>query len=308
MKVSRLTLLPLLCRPQNLERAHEAFVNAHHGASIIEFAAVVWCREERDQASAGEKFVAVFHDLVGTANKVEVMLHEEVLDNCASERKRHSAVVGAPHGLLSVGVGPEQVAEQARLRHIPRPHQAANLVHVIKFWRKPAVHAENLFVDDSSDRHAVEALRKSAPQRDGVPPLALVVEPIYSVDGGALVVAPKQKEVLRVLDFVGEQEADGFQTLASAVHVVAQEEVIGLRREPAVLEKAEQVVVLAVDIATDFDGGFQLDEDGLRHEHVFGLHAQFFDVGLWEVHLLTRVRAAHREQLLDDFIHIEVGR
>ena len=38
--------------------------------------------------------------------------------------------------------------------------------------------------------------------------LALVVEAVDAVDGGALVVAPQQEEVVRVLDLVGEQQTD----------------------------------------------------------------------------------------------------
>ena len=62
-------------------------------------------------------------------------------------------------------------------------------------------------------------------------------------------VAPEEEEVLWVLDLVGEQEADGLERLLPPVHVVAQEQVVGLWREPAVLEEAQQVRVLAVDVA-----------------------------------------------------------
>ena len=61
-------------------------------------------------------------------------------------------------------------------------------------------------------------------------------------------VSPEQEEVLRVLDLVGQQEADGLQALLPPVDVVAQEEVVGLGREAAVLEQAEQVGVLTVDV------------------------------------------------------------
>ena len=62
-------------------------------------------------------------------------------------------------------------------------------------------------------------------------------------------VAPEEEEVLRVLDLVGQQQADGLQRLLPPVHVVPQEQVVGLGREPAVLEQAQQVRVLTVDVA-----------------------------------------------------------
>ena len=49
-------------------------------------------------------------------------------------------------------------------------------------------------------------------------------------------VTAEDEEVFRVLDLVGEQQADGLEGLLASVDVVAQEEVIGLWGEPAVLE------------------------------------------------------------------------
>lgn len=65
------------------------------------------------------------------------------------------------------------------------------------------MHGEDLFVDDGGNRQAVEAVRKSLPQLDVVPALALIVETIDTVDGGTLVVAAQDEEVLGVLDLVG---------------------------------------------------------------------------------------------------------
>ena len=62
-------------------------------------------------------------------------------------------------------------------------------------------------------------------------------------------VSPEEEEVLWVLDLVCEEQADGLQQLLAPVDVVAQEQVVGLGREPSVLEQPQEVRVLAVDIA-----------------------------------------------------------
>ena len=72
------------------------------------------------------------------------------------------------------------------------------------------------------------------------------VNPVYA---GALVVAPQQEKVLRVLDLVGQQQAYALQGLLAPVHVVPHEQVVGLRGEIPVLEEAQQVRVLAVNVA-----------------------------------------------------------
>lgn len=66
------------------------------------------------------------------------------------------------------------------------------------------MHGEDLLVNDGRNGQAVEAVGESLPQLDVVSPLALVVEAIDTVDGGALVVAAQNEEVLRVLDLVGK--------------------------------------------------------------------------------------------------------
>ena len=66
-------------------------------------------------------------------------------------------------------------------------------------------------------------------------------------------VPPQYEEVLRVLDLVREEEADGLERLLATVDVVAEEEVIRFGREAAVLEEAQEVVVLTVDVTADLD-------------------------------------------------------
>ena len=83
------------------------------------------------------------------------------------------------------------------------------------------MHGEDLLVNDGRDGQAVEAICEGLPQLDVVPSLALIVETVDTVDRGALVVTSQDEEVLRVLDFVGQEQADCLQGLFSSVNVVA---------------------------------------------------------------------------------------
>jgi len=113
------------------------------------------------------------------------------------------------------------------------------------------MHGEDLLVNDSGDGQAVEAVRESLPELDVVATLAFVVKTVDAVDGCAFVVATQDKEVLRVFDLVGEEQADGLERLLATIHVVAKEEIVGLGRETTVLEEAEQVIILPVNIAAN---------------------------------------------------------
>ena len=111
------------------------------------------------------------------------------------------------------------------------------------------MHAEDLLIDDGRDWEAVEAVCEGLPELDVVAALALVVEAVDTVDGGALVVASEEEEVLGVLDLVGEEQTDSFKGLLATIDIVPEEEVVGIRREATVLKEPEQIVVLTMDVA-----------------------------------------------------------
>lgn len=64
-------------------------------------------------------------------------------------------------------------------------------------------------------------------------------------------VAAQDEEVFRILDLVCQQQADGLQRLLASIDVVSEEEVVRFWREAAVLEQAEEVIVLPVYVAAD---------------------------------------------------------
>ena len=113
------------------------------------------------------------------------------------------------------------------------------------------MHGEDLLVNDGGDGQAIEAICEGFPQLDVVPSLALIVEAVDAVDRGALVVTSQDEEVLRVFDLVGQEQADRLQRLFPSVNVVTQEEIVCLRWKSAVLEEAEQIIVLSVNVTTD---------------------------------------------------------
>jgi hypothetical protein len=62
------------CVCTNLERAEQALVYAHHGTCIVKLATVVGSTEQGDELALREELVAIFHDLMGTADEVHVVL------------------------------------------------------------------------------------------------------------------------------------------------------------------------------------------------------------------------------------------
>ena len=79
-------------------------------------------------------------------------------------------------------------------------------------------------------------------------------------------VPSEQEEVFGVLDLVAQEEEDRLEGLLPAVDIVAEEEVVGRGGESAHLKEADEVRVLAVDVADDLDGRAEFDEGRLGEE------------------------------------------
>lgn len=230
---------------------------------------------------------------MSSANKIHIVFLEETRDNIRTESKRNTSIVFTPSSNILIGIRPQKITEKTAVRNISRAHNPADLLHRVEIRAQTTVHGENLLVDDSSDRKAVEAVGECLPQLDVIATLALVVESINTVDGGTLVVTSKDEEVFGVLDLVGEKQADGLKRLLSSVDIITEEEVIGLGREATVLEESEKIVVLSVNITTDLNGGLKLEEDGLRNEDLTSLSTEVADLSLKELNLLARPAASH---------------
>jgi hypothetical protein len=104
-------------------------------------------------------------------------------------------------------------------------------------------------------------------------------------------VATENEEILWIFDLVCQEQAYCLKRLLASIHVIAQEEVVCLGWEAAVLEQAQKIVVLAVDIATDLggelesnrprwreqaylDGSFEFEQYGLRNKDLASLRAK----------------------------------
>ena len=80
-------LLLLFSGLEDLKRAEQALVHAHHGTGVVKLAAVIGCAEQGDELALGEKLVAILDDLVSTANQVHVVLLQESRDDIRAERE-----------------------------------------------------------------------------------------------------------------------------------------------------------------------------------------------------------------------------
>jgi hypothetical protein len=165
---------------------------------------------------------------MSSTHKIKIVSSEELCHNILSEGKGHSTIVLTPTNDIFIWISPQQIAEEASVWDISGSHDSLDLFHVLQLWAEASVHAEDLLVDDGSHGKAVKGISEDLPKLDVISALTcrekgskeegltgggqtFVIEAIDAVDGGALMVATKDKEVFRIFDLVSQEQADGLQ-------------------------------------------------------------------------------------------------
>jgi hypothetical protein len=90
-----------------LETTHEGIVDTHHGSRIVKLAAIIRRGEKGHELTLAEEFVAVFYDLMSSADKVEVVSLAELVNDVLTESEADTAVILAPLVDFLVGITPE---------------------------------------------------------------------------------------------------------------------------------------------------------------------------------------------------------
>mmetsp|Transcript_86966 Transcript_86966/g.130386 ORF Transcript_86966/g.130386 Transcript_86966/m.130386 type:complete len:122 (+) Transcript_86966:483-848(+) len=120
-------------------------------------------------------------------------------------------------------------------------------------------------------------------------------------------VSPEEEEVLRELDLVREKEADGLEAPFPPVHVVAEEEVVCLRREAPVPEDPQEVVELPMDVPAEVQRGLQLQQHGLVHEDLPRLDAEEVQRVWGQLHYLARrMPVPDHDELVQDRVNVNL--
>ena len=167
------------------------------------------------------------------------------------------------------------------MRHLLLAVDGADLVERVDGGREAAVHAEDLVVDYGRQADVVEHLGAVLPHRDrAVLAQALVVEAVDLSDLARLVVAPDERDAVRVAHFEREQQQEGLHRVEAAVDEVAQEQVVGLGHVAAHAEQLLQVVELAVYVAADGHRRVHLLHVALLGQDLARLRAQRFHLAL----------------------------
>lgn len=105
-------------------------------------------------------------------------------------------------------------------------------------------------------------------------------------------VASQHVHLARVPQFVREKQRDHLNVVRISVHIISLEQVLFQRRRADLVEKAEEILELAVRVASNHDGRFHFDYDWLLFQDRNQEVEEILDLGREEVGVLLFVEAA----------------
>jgi len=158
---------------------------------------------------------------MGSADQIYIVLLGEGRHYFLTKGKTDSSVVLTPALNILIWVRPQEIAKKTSVWNISWSHDSLDLIKTGQLRGKSSMHTEDFFINDGCYGEAVETISESFPELDVVPSLALIIETIDSVNRSALVITSEQEEVLRVLNFIGEEQANSLQALLASVHIVS---------------------------------------------------------------------------------------
>lgn len=164
----------------------------------------------------GTYLVSIFNNLVRATDQVQIILPKELSDNVATIGEGHTPVVLSPPVNCVIGVGPNEITQQAGIWYVRWTGDVCNVIQRVQLGAQSSVDTEYLVVYDRSGRKTIEHVGEGPPKLDAVPPLALVVEAVDAIDSGALVISAEAEEVFGPPDFVGKDQRCTFYALLSS--------------------------------------------------------------------------------------------
>jgi len=119
------------------------------------------------------------------------------------------------------------------------------------------------------------------------------------------VISSQNEDFLWIFDLVGKEQTNGLDALSSSINIVTQEQVVWLGRKPSILEESEHVVVLTMNISTDFEGRLHFDQHGLAEEYILHSPDDAQNDWLLKFDELPRFVVSHFEKGLDGGVDVD---
>lgn len=209
-------------RVKDVEESLPLIANLEHARHVPASVAVVRRAPDGAQPVIVQDLIPFLTELVRAEDVVHPVDVEELLHNLRAERVPRAAGREGELVALRVRVAPDKVGHGSLVRDLAEAVDDLDLVDAVDARAQPAVHAEDLVVDDDGEGEEVEHIGEVVPHIGvAVLAVALGVEAVGLRHAAGLVVAADQVHAGRVAQFKADEEGDGFDGKEAPIYVVA---------------------------------------------------------------------------------------
>mmetsp|Transcript_22412 Transcript_22412/g.50494 ORF Transcript_22412/g.50494 Transcript_22412/m.50494 type:complete len:211 (-) Transcript_22412:221-853(-) len=200
-------------------------------------------------------------------NEIEVMLPVELLNNVCPKGERYTSIALSPSTNIGIWICPKNIAKQASIWNVGGTQNTTNLFHAVQIRRQSSMYAKNLIINNRSNGETIENHIKCFPELQAVTALAFVIKPVDAIDRRAFMISSQHEKVLRVLDLVGEEQTNTFQSLRPSIDIVSKKQIVCFRWESAIFEQAQQIRILSMNVTYYLQWRFELKQNWLCHKN-----------------------------------------
>ena len=111
----------------------------------------------------GTYLVSIFNYLVRATDQVQLMLSKELSDNVAAVGEGHTPVVLCPPINCVIGVGPNEITQQAGIWYVRWAGDVCNVIQRVQLRAQSSVDTEYLVVHNSGGGETIENIGEGPP-------------------------------------------------------------------------------------------------------------------------------------------------
>jgi len=139
------------------------------------------------------------------------------------------------------------------------------------------MYTKDFFLNSGSKRQVVKDFGAVTPHIYGpVFSQALVVKSVHLRYLSALVISANQRDTIRISHLQSKQQEEGFHAIVSTIDEIAHKEIVGFRTLATNFEELDEVIELAMDVATDGDRSLNFYDVAFFGQDFLGFVAQIF--------------------------------
>lgn len=158
---------------------------------------------------------------MGSTNQVQIVFFQKLDQRLFPKNIRDPSIITLPSIYQRTGISPKQITNNPRIRNFNSPLNLIQLFNRLQIRRYTTMHTKYSIADQCSQWQIWKNSRNHFPKFNTISSFTLFVKTINSIDFRTLMISSQQKEILRKLDLITENQHQCFDLLLPSIYIVS---------------------------------------------------------------------------------------